>query len=788
MTDYQHHWDFERDTARLIAEGATLRDLYDAMLSVHDFDAQSVNASPRQLHLMSQNWWQSPAFVPIRLSELFGDLEVPHTDDYILAMIGHLGGRHEQEVRLHLLRHDSELRDDIFWRIFEVEGGGQISLTNIDKFSREDLNWHNTVIQLAEEGTIDRAQLLHACLAALNRDFSAYRAGWFSQVYNSLAPSAAEAAADQGLLRQCLASSATATVSVGARYLAAIHKAGLLDAPEFVAACAPALSGPKVAALGILRMLAKLAADEAASTDAIVDAATYALAHPHVDVQRAAVALLIKLGRDDIARASRDALAPAVAAELLPEAAPLPQVDEVAGRDVTSRAVEAGEPVHPWSDDDAHERFSALLEFGTSAIELELALAWLAITENASATLAPLVKRARKIQSDDGRFWIAALVQVAVDPETPYLPQMAWQHRETVIVDGEQVVQAVGEPTLLDTEEEKTVLPSLVTRLREVASIVRGRAPRRRLLATPTDTHGWIDPDVLLERLDDGYPPLPVDLTQAILRVQPTDRDRVAAAFGAPAPSITETITIEWRSKGSTTLKASGSPEWVSWKPEIVADVATAPSPTEPALIPSSDEATLWKFSRRETSALVAASLGLVDPASSLPLVAVAVPVMQFVMSEVNHSAGPLLEALASHSGPWTSETTQVVALGMASQQAELRTQATELFAAAIPMRISAAEAAVGFASCQPVVALNRWTTSFSDAATLAPIAVIDLLTHLLPELSRDTRGIGALMGVLIDECLRHHRAATDPELRAWLGSFAGTSGAAKVAKALLEL
>jgi hypothetical protein len=187
-------------------------------------------------------------------------------------------------------------------------------------------------------------------------------------------------------------------------------------------------------------------------------------------------------------------------------------------------------------------------------------------------------------------------------------------------------------------------------------------------------------------------------------------------------------------------------------------------------------------------SGVVAASLSLISPASTLPLVAAAVPVMHHVMSEVNHAAGPILNGLASHPGPWTSETAQVLALGMAAHDAGLRTQAVELFAASIPSRISAAQAAVGFAACQPAVALNRWSSSFSDAATIGPIAVIDLLTHLLPKLPRDTRAVGALLGVLVDESLRHHRAVTDPDFRNWLGAFTGSSGAAKAAKAALSL
>ena len=199
---------------------------------------------------MAQGWSQRPNFVPIRLNELFNGLQVEHTDDYVLAMVGGLGGRHEQEVRLFMLRHDHALRDQVFWRVFEVEGGGEISLANIDKFSREEFNWHNTVVLLANEGTLERGRVLRGCLEALNRDFSAYRAGWFSRVYASLAPTPEETAADQPLLRLCLGSSITATVSLGVKQLEVLHKHGLLDAAPFVQACGGAFGAEGGGAVG----------------------------------------------------------------------------------------------------------------------------------------------------------------------------------------------------------------------------------------------------------------------------------------------------------------------------------------------------------------------------------------------------------------------------------------------------------------------------------------------------------------------------------------------------------
>ena len=179
MTTYENIFAITA-TWRAAEEGASLRALYDAMLGVQSADLRAVDASPRRLREMAQGWSQRPNFVPIRLNELFNGLQVEHTDDYVLAMVGGLGGRHEQEVRLFMLRHDHALRDQVFWRVFEVEGGGEISLANIDKFSREEFNWHNTVVLLANEGTLAGAS--RGCLEALNRDFSAYRAGWFSRV------------------------------------------------------------------------------------------------------------------------------------------------------------------------------------------------------------------------------------------------------------------------------------------------------------------------------------------------------------------------------------------------------------------------------------------------------------------------------------------------------------------------------------------------------------------------------------------------------------------------------
>ena len=62
----------------------------------------------------------------------------------------------------------------------------------------------------------------------------------------------------------------------------------------------------------------------------------------------------------------------------------------------------------------------------------------------------------------------------------------------------------------------------------------------------------------------------------------------------------------------------------------------------------------------------------------------------------------------------------------------------------------------------------------------------MDLLTHLLPQLPADHRGLNKLLDLLRDELLRLGRAVTDPALTTWLGAFSGSSAAAKTARLLL--
>ena len=319
MTSYSSLGAFYAALPGLIEAGATMDDLYREMLGVEDLG--EVDASPAGLRGLATGWRQGPSFLPIRLSELFGGLEVDHSDDYVLSLVGGLSGWRMDAVLEYVLRTDHELRDQVFWRIFEVEGGGQVSLANIDRFTGAS-GWHSTVVTFVADGTLDRARVLRSCLEALNRDFSSYRAGWFSRLYAALDPTPAEAAADQDLLLLTLASPITASASLAVKTLAAVHHAGLLDADAFVESCGRVLTGAKAAATTTLRILSALGQDRLADLDALAETMALGMASSHPDVQRAAVTALERLGREELVRRDRDLLAPAVAAQVLPGVPP----------------------------------------------------------------------------------------------------------------------------------------------------------------------------------------------------------------------------------------------------------------------------------------------------------------------------------------------------------------------------------------------------------------------------------------------------------------------------------
>ena len=113
--------------------------------------------------------------------------------------------------------------------------------------------------------------------------------------------------------------------------------------------------------------------------------ATTALGHPHADVQRAAAALLTRIGDTNAVAVAGESLAPSVAVEFGVAGAVQPVVAAPVDLELTAPVVATG--------GDVTEILAALLEGADDVIGLEMVLAGLSATPD-PALLAPLRARA----------------------------------------------------------------------------------------------------------------------------------------------------------------------------------------------------------------------------------------------------------------------------------------------------------------------------------------------------------------------------------------------------------
>ena len=221
----------------------------------------------------------------------------PDTEAYVLGMITHLGPYATDTRLADSLEAEPDLLEDLFWRIFEVEGGGDQSLAAFDKYSNQAFTWQRAVLDLAARGSIDRGRVLDASLDALNRDFSQFRAGWFSRLHEALKPSLEERQARTARYLELLASPIPPTVSLTIKALKLLQAKNRLPAEVLLDKVEPVLyAKSKATVVTALKMLATAVKADPDKTAQAAGLAAVALEHPASEAQEAALALLERLG------------------------------------------------------------------------------------------------------------------------------------------------------------------------------------------------------------------------------------------------------------------------------------------------------------------------------------------------------------------------------------------------------------------------------------------------------------------------------------------------------------
>ena len=756
---------------------------------------------------LSDPWLEGIGF--LRLAELSGDLSLDHDESYLTALIGL-----EPGLQLPLMRADRELREELVWGMLRQEGNRGVSLSASDRSatmgSEWTPGWSRTLAACVDEGLIERDRLLDALLEMLAADLPSGRSGWYSRTLRMLSMTLDEAEARQGALCALMSAPVGATVTVAVRQLSALSKAGRLDLELFARSCEGALMGSKANALAALTILR--GGLEALNHGGLEPLLAIALSFPHAQVQALAIELAsdaLRSGLLDSAAVSRllsdvelDPLVVATLDLLDPGHTATDQADPslVPEDDPGEQAPAAFLPpprevadLVPMSADDVSGRVGVLAQGAEMGLEYEALLAFLTAPEFNPSSLESLRPLARRLtgglpgpQRVLGVLLCLALDGGAAEATDPLESAREWFGIENV-------------PTHVST------------RFREIVELL-ARGQRYRLLATPTDDRGAVNPLVLVHRaLDNGdAPPLPADLSQALLRVDVEHPDCAAAlalveereaelpaaarirlalegSVRKRAESYLSSLSVTWEGRpayeprsGKPKVARDGSPVYAFFTPRIVGLQTGAMGAELSVLAQVTGGAGNYSFHR------------YTYPASARHF-AVCLLASRWNFLDSSGLTADCYRALCEHGGRWDSLSAQLLGQAMGEREVESRALGVETLASLVARGdLAFGEAVSAFAAVAHTVKLNRWAQAFEDLGDVDPRLALDLALALLPGLERGRTGIGQMLGVVTAQYARAQAEGWAPplgeDLIGWLGLFRGSSQAAKYARTLKEM
>ncbi len=783
----------------------TLDQVYARMLEINEGPptAHDLDVSSR----VTGAWLKGIGF--LRLAELHGDLALDHDQRYLTALIGL-----EPGLQLPLMRADRELREELVWGMLRQEGNRGVSLSSSDRSasmgSEQTPGWSRTFEASVNEGLVERDRLLDVLLDMLAADLPSGRAGWYSRTLRLLAMTIDEAEARQSTLCALMSSPVGATVTLAVGHLSALARAGRLDLELFARSCEGALMGSKANALAALTILR--GGLEVLSPGGLEPLLAIALSFPHAQVQALAIELASDalrsglldsavVGRllcdaelDPLVVATLDLLDPGHTANGQPDPGPVPE--EGSGGQAPVAFLPPPREVNdlvPMSVDDVVGRVGVLAQGAQMGLEYEALLAFLAspeFTPDALEPLHPLVRRLTTRRFGYERM-LGRLLQIALDG--------GGEGAESLLAAGTAWLESENMPTLMRE------------RIIEVAGLL-ARGQRYRLLATPTDDRGAVNPLVLVRRALDngGATTLPADLTQALLRVDTEHPDCAAAlalvdereadlpaaarirlalqgAVRRRAEGYLSSLSVTWEGRpayesrsGKPKVARDGSPVYAFFTPRVVGADTGATGPELGALADIASASGDFTAHRYLYPALVRHF-------------AVCLLASQWYVLDSTQLTADCYRALCEHGGRWDSLSAQLLGQAMGEREVESRALGVEALAALVARGDLAFDQAVaGFAAVAHTVKLNRWARAFGDLGDVDPRLALDLALTLLPGLERGCTGIGQLLGVVTAQYARAQAEGWAPPLGeeciGWLGLFRGSSQAAKYARTLKEM
>jgi hypothetical protein len=207
-----------------------------------------------------------------------------------------------QDVPLVDRLRDDPLLDRLLPRLFEVDdpaiGGG---------YDAAEGRWRDepllllALVQLADEGRLDRAALMSRCLAALASGGRSGRLRAFARLHDELAPTAAEIAGSSAGYVRLLADAPAFVAATAQRALRTADEAGALDYPSVIEASRLVLGrAEKTLVRGQLIWLDRLArrrADAGTNASEVADVVATVFDHAAGDIRERAQAMAARYSR-----------------------------------------------------------------------------------------------------------------------------------------------------------------------------------------------------------------------------------------------------------------------------------------------------------------------------------------------------------------------------------------------------------------------------------------------------------------------------------------------------------
>ncbi len=199
------------------------------------------------------------------------------------------------------LLDDPGLLAEEIWRLFTVPDAAK-ALAEFEAESGEWIEgpvqtWSQALVQLSEQGYLDRDRLIDACLDAFTMDFAPNRVAWYAIMHRRLDPSLDEMAARAAKYLTLLGVTAKPGVTLGQRVTARLDDAGMLDAGRLLEASRPAQLFPqKSVVIAQLKLVGTIMKRDAAAGPQAAAVAAVAFGHERQDVQEAALTLLGRHG------------------------------------------------------------------------------------------------------------------------------------------------------------------------------------------------------------------------------------------------------------------------------------------------------------------------------------------------------------------------------------------------------------------------------------------------------------------------------------------------------------